>query len=179
MSATSPSVSPPLSAVRSDRRALLRAAGTVVVAAGGTAAVAALSACAPPPPPPVDVLLGPEQDARTDAVWAQSAIATAPDHSAALTLIATQRTAHADALRAEIDRARGTYGDGTLPKSSTPPVDPPAAPAPPPTPAAVRAQLTKSQQSAADLAQGQNGFRAGLLASISAACAAHAGVLLA
>jgi hypothetical protein len=43
----------------------------------------------------------------------------------------------------------------------------------------LRDRITKSQQSAADLARTQSGYRAGLLASISAACATEAVVLLA
>ncbi|WP_228823978.1 hypothetical protein [Nocardia blacklockiae] len=154
---------------------MLRTAG------GGALALAALgaSACTGDRTPEPDVLLAQEQSARTDAVWARAAAAVAPERTAALTVIATQRTEHADALRAEIDRALGRYGDGTKPKSGTPPVTPPAAPVPPPTVAALREQLSRSQRSAADLAVTLSGHRAGLLAAISAACATHTGVLLA
>ncbi|RDI48892.1 hypothetical protein [Nocardia mexicana] len=157
-----------------NRRSLLRIAG------GGAVAAVALgtAACAEDKPAEPDVLLGQEQSARADAVWAQAAVAVAPDRAPALTLVAAQRTEHADALRAEIDRAVGVYGDGTKPASDTPPVPPPPAPNPPPTVAAVREQLTRSQRSAADLAVRQSGYRAGLLSSISACCATHAGVLL-
>jgi hypothetical protein len=157
-----------------DRRALLRVAG------GGAFAVVALgaAACAPNKPKQPDSLLPHEISARTDAVWAQAAAATAPDRAAALTVVATQRTAHADALRAEINRAIGVYGDGTLPKSPTPPVTPPPAPNPPPTLAAVRDRLTAAQKSAADAAETSSAYRAGLLASICACCASQAGVLL-
>ncbi len=150
------------------------------IAGGGAVAAVALgtAACAEDEPAAPDVLLGQEQSARTDAVWAQAAVAVAPDRTPALTLIAAQRTEHADALRAEIDRAVGVYGDGTKPRSDTPPVPPPPAPTPPPTVAAVREQLARSQRSAADLAVSQTGYRAGLLSSISACCATHAGVLL-
>ncbi|RDI64951.1 hypothetical protein DFR76_107329 [Nocardia pseudobrasiliensis] len=158
-----------------DRRSMLRMAG------GGALVVGALGAagCAEDKPAQPDILLAQEQSARADAVWARAAVATAPDHTPALTLIATQRTEHADALRAEIDRATGVYGDGTKPKSATPPVTPPPAPTPPPTVAALRDQLARSQRSAADLAATLSGYRAGLLASISACCATHTGVLLA
>nr|WP_063709928.1 hypothetical protein [Nocardia transvalensis] len=151
------------------------------ITGGGAVAVTVLgaSACTDDKPVQPDVLLAPEREARADAVWARAAMAVAPERTAALTAIATQRTEHADALRAEIDRAIGVYGDGTKPKSNTPPVTPPAAPVPPPTVAALREQLTRSQRSAADLSVGRSGFRAGLLASISASCATHAGVLLA
>ena len=162
------------SAATFDRRALLRVAG------GGAFAIASLSAaaCSKDKPLEPDALLPHEVSARTDAVWAQAAVATAPDRAAALAVIAAQRTAHADALRAEIDRAIGRYGDGTKPKSASPPVTPPAAPAPPPAVAALRDRITASQRSAADAAQSSSAYRAGLLASISACCASHVEVLL-
>ncbi|MBF6329470.1 hypothetical protein IU452_13165 [Nocardia transvalensis] len=158
-----------------NRRSMLRIAGGGVLAAGAMGA----TACSEKQPPGPDVLLAQEQSARTDAVWAKAAAAVAPERTVALNLIAAQRTEHADALRAEIDRALGVYGDGTKPKSNNPPVPPPPAPSPPPTVAALRDQLTRSQRSAADLATTLSGHRAGLLASISACCATHAGVLLA
>ncbi|MCM6774062.1 hypothetical protein NDR87_11320 [Nocardia sp. CDC159] len=158
-----------------NRRSMLRIAGGSVLAAGALSA----AACSQEAPPEPDILLAQEQSARTDAVWARAAAAVAPQRTAALTLIANQRTEHADALRAEIDRALGVYGDGTKPRSGTPPVAEPPALAPPPTLAALRDQLTRSQRSAADLAATLSGYRAGLLASISACCATHAGVLLA
>ncbi|MGV9678326.1 hypothetical protein ACWDSJ_23870 [Nocardia sp. NPDC003482] len=171
-------VIPPPSSSRApsvNRRTLLRLAGGCVATLG----VLGAAGCAEDPPAQPDVLLAQEQSARTDAVWARAAIAGAPDRTAALTVIAEQRTQHADAVRAEIDRATGVYGDGTKPESKTPPVAPPPAPASPPTVAALRDQLGRSQRSAADLSQTLSGYRAGLLASISACCATHAGVLLA
>lgn len=95
-----------------------------------------------------------------------------------LTLIAAERTAHADALRAEVARLVGTYPDGSTPSSeaTTTPTSVPAAP--PASVDAVRAQLVTAQNSAAALARTLSDYRAGLLGSISAACAVHAGVLL-
>lgn len=139
-----------------------------------------------------DPLAAQEVQARADAAAATAAIALTPQRHSALTAIAAERTAHADALKAEIDRLIGVYGDGTKPVHRTRENGPgqstgPSAvasgtaipPSPPPSVDALRAQLTKSRQSAADLARGQSGYRAGLLASISAACAVQAGVLLA
>ena len=173
-----------------DRRNVLRLAG------GGTVGIFALgtvSGCTN-----ADVLHDPdpfaaqEVLARADAAAATAAIALAPQRHAALNAIATERTAHADALKAEIDRVIGVYGDGTTPVHRTrtntfagasgpsaatsgaaqPPTQPPSIDA-------LRNQITESKQSAAQLAPSQSGYRAGLLASISAACAAQAGVLLA
>lgn len=148
---------------------------------GGALAVVALGAvagCADDAPVAPDPLVAQELSARSDAVAATAAIATAPDRASALQTIATQRTAHADALRTEIDRAIGVYGDGSTPSRRTPPVTP-IAPTSPPSLNDLRTGLTSSQKSAADLAVDQSGYRAALLASISAACATHVGVLLA
>ncbi|WP_244976008.1 hypothetical protein [Nocardia huaxiensis] len=157
-----------------NRRAALRLAG------GGALAAVTLSAaaCAQEPTPPApDPLLAQEESARTDAVYATAAIAANPDRAGALQTVAAQRTEHAEALRTEIDRAIGVYGDGTTPSYRTPPVTP-VAPTQPPTVTELRTRLSSAQRSAAELCVTQSGYRAGLLGSISAACATHAGVLL-
>ncbi|QIS07663.1 hypothetical protein F5X71_24965 [Nocardia brasiliensis] len=173
-----------------DRRTALRLAGggAVGVLALGAAVGCATEDTVHEPDP----LAAQEVKARTDAAAATAAIALAPHKHAALTAIATERTAHADALRAEIARVIGVYGDGTTPAHRTRASAPgPAAgsaavasgtavpPVAAPSLDTLRAQLTESRQSAAALASSQSGYRAGLLASISAACAAEAGVLLA
>ncbi|MFE3226030.1 hypothetical protein [Nocardia sp. NPDC059228] len=171
---SSPTPEPPLRAV--NRRSALRLAGGGALA---VAAVSALAACTGNDTPAApDPLIAQETSARTDAAAATAAIATSPDKAGALQTIATQRTAHADALRTEIDRAIGVYGDGSTPGRRTPPVTP-TAPVPPPGVAVLRTQLQQSQRSAADLSAQLSGYRAGLLSSISASCATHAGVLLA
>lgn len=149
-------------------------------AGGGALAVVAFGAvagCADDAPVAPDPLVAQELSARSDAVAATAAIATAPDRAAALQTIATQRTAHADALRTEIDRVIGVYGDGTTPSNRVPPVTPIAPPSPPSV-GEIGTGLASSQKSAADLATTLSGYRAALLASISAACATHVGVLL-
>ncbi|MFI6999423.1 hypothetical protein [Nocardia sp. NPDC050175] len=171
-----------------DRRGMLRLAGGGAV---GVLALGAVTGCGDDKVYEPDPLAAQEVQARTDAAAATAAIALAPQRHSALTAIATERTAHADALKAEIDRLIGVYGDGTKPVHHTRTNGPgqatgPSAvatgtaipPSPPPSVDMLRAQLTKSQQSAAELAHGQSGYRAGLLASISAACAVQAGVLL-
>ncbi len=160
---------------RFNRRAALRVAG------GGTAGLLiapALVSCAEEPITEPDILVSQEFSARTDAASATAAIAIDPARSAALTTIANERTAHADALRTEIDRAIGVYGDGTTPAVQTPSPTTTPAPAAPPSIDGLRDQLGASQRAAADLAVTQSGYRAGLLASISAACAVQVGVLL-
>ncbi|WP_280496590.1 hypothetical protein [Nocardia asiatica] len=169
-----------------DRRSALRLAGGGTV---GVLALGALTGCTGDDvvhePDPLAAL---EIAARADAAAASAAIAVAPQRHAALTAIAAERTAHADALRTEMDRVIGVYADGTKPVHRTRAngsgpsavasgsAVPPTAP---PTVDALRAQLTESRKSAAELARALSGYRAGLLASISAACAVHAGVLLA
>ncbi|WP_410869753.1 hypothetical protein [Nocardia sp. A7] len=168
------------------RRSLLRLVGASAIG------IPALAACAeddlvhaPDPLAAQEVL------ARADAAAATAAIALAPQSSAALSTIATERTAHADALRTEIDRVIGVYGDGTTPVHRTgaltvpgpegspvPAAEVETAAAQPTTVARLRDQLVRSQQSAAALARTESGYRAGLLASISASCATQAGVLL-
>ncbi|MFI7666333.1 hypothetical protein [Nocardia sp. NPDC049526] len=171
-----------------DRRTALRLAGSTTV---GVLAVGAVAGCTDKTVYQPDPLAAQENLARADAAAATAAIAVTPQRHAALTAIADERTAHADALRAEINRVIGVYGDGTTPTHRTREVTPPASgtspaasgasgsPTTPPSIDELRTRLAKSQQSAGDLARTQSGYRAGLLASISASCAAQAGVLLA
>lgn len=159
-----------------DRRNALRLAG------GGALAVAALGAvtgCSKDEKPALpDPLLAQEESARVDAAAATAAISLAPERSVALQTVATQRTAHAAALRTEIDRLVGVYGDGTTPSHDAQPTTV-AAPVVPPPVSQVHASLVRAQRSSAELSIQLSGYRSGLLASISAACATHAGVLLA
>lgn len=171
------------------RRTLLRLAGASAI---GFPVVATLAACAEDDTVHApDPLAAQEVLARADAAAATAAIALAPQSNAALSTIAAERTAHADALRTEIDRVIGVYGDGTTPVHRTgaltvpgpggspvPASEVETASAQPATVAQVRDQLVRSQQAAAALARTESGYRAGLLASISAACATQAGVLL-
>ncbi|MGW6727502.1 hypothetical protein ACWF9G_16500 [Nocardia sp. NPDC055029] len=170
------------------RRTILRLVGAGAV---GLPALSVLTACAEDDTVHApDPLAAQEILARADAAAAQAAIALAPRFQAALTTIATERGAHADALRTEIDRVIGVYGDGTTPVHRTGEITvpgPDGQPVPasavqtatqPLTIAQLRDQLARSQQSAAALARTESGYRAGLLASISAACATEAGVLL-
>ncbi|WP_245839300.1 hypothetical protein [Nocardia donostiensis] len=159
-----------------NRRTALRLAGGGVA---GALALGAMTGCADDSVAEPDPLAAQEVAARADAAAAQAAIAVYPQHHDALRTIAAERAAHAEALRTEIDRVIGVYGDGTTPVRRTPPITTTPAPAEPPTIEAVRTQLAASQRSAATLAASQSDYRAGLLASISAACAVHAGVLLA
>ncbi|WP_245649460.1 hypothetical protein [Nocardia shimofusensis] len=154
-----------------DRRTALRAAGAGAL---GALTVAAVAACAEEPVHDPDPLATHELQARADAAAASAAIALAPHLQSLLSTIAAQRTEHAEALAAEIARLVGVYGDGTTPVHKTrPPSAPPAAIAAPGI-EQLRDQLSRSRRATAELAVTLSGYRAGLLASISAACAVHA-----
>lgn len=87
-----------------------------------------------------------------------------------------QRTAHADTLDVEIARLAATYpADIATDTSASPSTSAAAA-----TPGLdeLRAGLAESQRSAADSAQMLTAYRAGLCASISAACATYLTVVL-
>ena len=117
--------------------------------------------------------------AHHDAAAATAAMAVDPAAAPALQVVAAERTDHANALQAEVARAAGKYPDGSIPEpdaSTTSTATP--APSPPPDVNAVKADLAQSQRAASDLARTLSGYRAGLLGSISAACAVHQVVLL-
>lgn len=121
----------------------------------------------------VDTLTTHLRSARRDAAAAGALIAVLPERVAALTVVQSERTAHADALSAEIERVAGAPEETTSTAATTTPQSPP------PTLEELRAGLSESQRGAADAARGESGYRAGLLGSISAACAVEVGVVLA
>lgn len=111
-------------------------------------------------------------DARSDEATARTLIATQPDRAAALTVIADERKAHADALVAEITAIDSGRGKDAA-------TAPAPAPAGQPTVPALRRQLTASAKRAGDLAVAVDGYRAGLCGSISAAVTTEVQVQLA
>jgi hypothetical protein len=157
------------------------------VLAGG-AALAALgvvtSACheSPPKPPAVEELLGPLDQARHDSALAgaaAAAIGNPPQIAAALTVVATQRSAHARALSTEIARAAGKLTSSSSSEAaSSSPTEPGAPPPPPPPLADVVNSLRTSAESASRLVATSSGYRAGLLGSIAASCTASYTVAL-
>ncbi|WP_305094728.1 hypothetical protein [Prescottella sp. R16] len=156
------------------RRAALRAAGGVVL---GASVLVAATGCSDSgssdTSAEVEALTAQAERARRDAANASAAIAAAPDRAAALTVIAAERTAHADALDAEIARAGGSMSSVTSDTAATSAVVPV-----PPSVDLLRTDLAESQKESASLARTQSGYRAGLLGSISAACAVQQAVLL-
>jgi hypothetical protein len=159
------------------------------VLAGG-AALAALgvvaAACGEPPPKPpaVEDLLGPLDQARKDSALAGAAatdIGHPPQIAAALTVVATQRAAHARALSTEISRAAGKFTSSSSSETTTPSpsqAEPPGPPPPPPPVSDVINALRASAESAGRLVATESGYRAGLLASIAASCTASYSVAL-
>jgi hypothetical protein len=150
------------------------------VLAGG-AALAALgvvgSACgeSSPKPPAVEDLLGPLDQARKDSALASAAaaaIGNPPQVAAALTVVATQRAAHAQALSTEINRAAGKLTSSSSETVSLSPALATGPPPPPPPIPDVINSLRASAESASRLVATSSGYRAGLLASIAASCTA-------
>lgn len=156
------------------RRRVLVGAATLALA--GVAA----SACAEDAPPPVDPLQTQLDLARRDSDLAAKAAPAAREYSRALSVVAHQRADHARAIDDEINRAAGRSRTSTSP--TTPTTSSTAAttstPPPPPSVAQVVAALRESAKSAADLAVTVEGYRAGLLGSVSACCAAAVDVAL-
>jgi hypothetical protein len=160
-------------------------------ALAGGAALAALgvvaTACgeSTPKPPTVEELLGPLDQARHDsalAAAAAGAIGSPPQISAALTVVAAQRAAHARALATEVARAAGKLISATSETNSSStsptPTEPVAPPPPPPPVSDVIDSLRKSAEDANRLVATSSGYRGGLLASIVASCTASYQVAL-
>lgn len=140
-------------------------------AALGVTVVAAACQQTPDTKPEVDDLQAQIDLAVRDAASATAAAGTNAELAPALNSIAGIRSAHAAALTKELKRipgAEATVRSSTSATTTSPPA--------PPRVDQIKAQLKDSARSAMDLATTQDGYRAGLLASISAACASAAEV---
>lgn len=155
------------------RRGALRLTGGAALTAVGLATSAGCSSDTAPGPQ-LDTLTGHLRRARRDAAAAGALIALSPTLAGPLSVVQTERTAHADALAAEIDRVAGHTEEESVATSTT--ATPVAVP--PPTMEELKADLSESQRGAADSAKSESGYRAGLLGSISAACAVELAVVL-
>jgi hypothetical protein len=144
-----------------------------------TAALAALgvtaAGCGKPPPPPELADLTSQLDmARADSQLASDAAATAkPPLRPALAAVSADRSKHAEALTDEIARLTGEVTTSSSTTTTT------TAAASAPTTKDVATALRTSADSAARLAAGMSGYRAGLLGSIAASCTAAYTVALA
>jgi hypothetical protein len=161
------------------------------VLAGGAAlaALGLVSACgeSPPKSPAVEDLHGPLDQARRDSALAGAAagaVGNPPQVAAALTVVATQRAAHARALATEIARAAGKLTASSSPSNSSgeatgaSPTDPAAPPPPPPPLSDVVDSLRASAESASRLVASSSGYRSGLLGSSAASCTASYSIAL-
>ena len=132
--------------------------------------------------PAEDPLLPIANAARADAAIATQVANSSPTRAVQLAIIAAERTAHATALDAEIARAAGKGANSPSPVSEAALTSASAAPstavAPAPTVEGLRTRLQHNQSAAADLARTVPAYRAGLLGSVAAACAAELAVLL-
>lgn len=161
----------PLSVI--DRRRVLTGAGMFALLA-----LAAPACGSAPMTPVVDDLEAQRQLALHDSELATAAAAalTDPDSkalAAALEQVSQERTEHARALAAEIARAAGkTPADEETTTANAAPD------APAPTVSQVINALRAAADSSGKLAVASSGYRAGLLASIAAACTAAYAVAL-
>lgn len=155
----------------SRRRVLLSAAALALL--GATAAACGTK----PPQPEIDDLTKQFDRARADSALATAAAADQPPQAAAtraLNAVAADRTAHAEALADELTRMTGTAPANvtTSATGTTKPTPTPGPDASAPSVADVVDALRESADRAAGLARTLSGYRAGLLGSIAASCAA-------
>jgi hypothetical protein len=141
------------------RRDVLRwgAAGLAV-----PAALVALGGCGASGPDP---LLGLAATAGSDAALIEEAIRRSPDLAARLTPAGAARAAHAAALGTEIHRLDSSVALPTASQAGSATLD------------GVRAALDRSARTAADAVPGLPGYRAALVGSIAACCAAYRSLL--
>jgi hypothetical protein len=149
--------------VVSRRRVLVSAAALSALGLGA-------AACGKPPPPPdLDDLTAQLDLAKSDSQLANDAAATAkPPLKPALEVVANERSDHARALSDEIARMTGEPAASSTTSTTTTT----SAETAPPTVKDVVAALRKSADSAGQVAAQLSGYRAGLLGSIAASCAA-------
>ncbi len=144
--------------------------GIGLAAVSGSAALTSCTLGGSTPPEP-DSFIAMALAARADAKTATDLSLLQPDLAAALATIASERSAHADALETELTRVSG-------PSTAPTEVAATGTEAPPPTIDALRAALADAQRAAAESARADSGYRAGIAGSISASCAAQNEVLL-
>lgn len=158
------------------RRGLLASVvlGTLAGAVGCTAesVPGPLPDAVPTAPRPADELLGHAEAARRDAATAAALAVVLPERAPVLQAVSGDRTAHADALDAELARAAGSVA--STPATAAPTTTRTAGA---PDLATLQGSLRQAQDAAAQAATTAPAHRAGLLGSVSAACAAQLTVL--
>lgn len=164
---------PPAARPVSRRRLLVAAALTGAGLLGG---------CGTPEEPPEgpDPLQALADQARTDSVLAEAVATWHPVLASAVSPVAADRRLHADVLTAEIHRVRPptrTSATSSAPTAVGPTAGPPVPPDPAAAEQAVVDALAAAQAQAAGLVVGLPRYRAGLVGSVAACCAAHQAVL--
>ncbi|MGH3673078.1 MAG: hypothetical protein ACRDSH_21035 [Pseudonocardiaceae bacterium] len=168
----------------SRRHALGTGAATALLLLG---APVALTGCIPwsSDPERLDQLEAPARRAETDAAQATAVaqMATGMSDRAGVELaaaakgLAADRTAHANALRAELRRVRPGAASTTSAPAPPPAAPPPMAPDLTSAQSALTGAMHSARDEAAALVMTLPGYRAALLASIAACCATHAALL--
>ncbi|OMC36020.1 hypothetical protein A5740_07485 [Mycobacterium sp. GA-1841] len=148
----------------SRRRVLLSAAALALL--GATAAACGTTT----PQPEVDDLTEQLDRARADAELAAAVADEQPAQAQALNAVAADRTAHAEALSDELTRMGATPAASSTATTTTRAPGAPAAATS--TVGDVVTALKESSEQAAEVAHTLTGYRAGLLGSIAASCAA-------
>jgi hypothetical protein len=151
------------------RRSVLRATAGLVLAGSALGAAAACGNADQGP----DELEAPLAAARADAALATVAGQVFPDVTARVAPVAQARRAHADALAAEIRRARPDRADAV----DAPVPDPPPPASSAAAAASLRSSLGAARDAGSDLALRTARYRSGLMASVAAACGGLAEVL--
>lgn len=154
---------------RLPRRAVLR---SLVAVGAGAVLVPVAAACAGTPEGP-DELEAPLAAARSDAALAGAAARAFPDGATRFSAVADARRAHADALAAEIRRARPDREDAI----AAPVPDPPAPSSSGAASSSLRTSLGAARDAGAALAVGTARYRSGLVAAVAASCGGFAEVL--
>ena len=145
----------------------------MLVGAATLALLGAAAACGKPAPRlDVDALVAQLDRAQADSELAATVATTAPPPVAkALTAIAAERAAHAQALTDELTRMNGApTPTAATTTSSTTTTTMTGEPPQPPTTKDVVASLRQAADAAATAAAQQSGYRAGLLGSIAESC---------
>lgn len=134
---------------------------------GVLAALVPVAACTSEPekPPPPDPLAELARQARADAALAKAVADAQPAIADVATAVALVRTEHAKVLQAEVDRARPPVSSSSAPKPAKPDV-------PADGKSALAEALTNAEKAAAGLVPSVPRYRAGMLGSVTAACAA-------
>jgi hypothetical protein len=160
----------------SRRRALAVGAGTATVFLASPTVLAGCTTSAPASEVP-DPLEAPARRAESDVALAAAMAQAHSTLAATAKALAADRAAHAATLRAELHRVHPDPVPTTAAQPAPPAVPPPVSPDPAAAHAALTEAMRAAQDEAAALVITLPGYRAALLASVSACCATHTALL--